>query len=317
MTTTQGSTVVGVFEDPSAARRAIGLLKDAGFDGDSISVLAPDREDSRVVAEETGTHAAGGAATGAAVGGVLGGLGGWLVGIGALAIPGVGPFIAAGTFATALGGAAIGAGVGAIAGALVGMGVPEEHAKYYENEVRSGRTLVTVRADGRYEEAQRVLRGAGAYDIESRGQPAREVGLSSDRTGRDATDESRMMELREEVLHPRKESVQTGQVSVGKDVVTEQRTLDVPVSREEVYVERHAVERHTADQPIDGRAERTIDVPVREEQLTVEKRPVVYEEVGIGKRQVTDTQHVSETVQREEARIEEDGDVRLRDSDAR
>src|SRR6185312_8837138 len=103
------------------------------------------------MAAETGTHAGSGAATGAVAGGVLGGLGGWLIGIGALAIPGVGPFIAAGAFATALGGAAIGAGVGAIAGALMGMGVPEEHARYYEGEAKAGRTLVTVRADDDYD----------------------------------------------------------------------------------------------------------------------------------------------------------------------
>jgi hypothetical protein len=91
-----------------------------------------------------------------------------VLGIGALAIPGVGPFIAVGAFATALTGAAIGAGVGAIAGALVGMGVPEEEAEYYEGEVKSERTLVAIKADGRYEEAQRILRHHRAYDIESR-----------------------------------------------------------------------------------------------------------------------------------------------------
>jgi uncharacterized protein (TIGR02271 family) len=322
MTMTQRSTVVGVFEDPSAARRAIGLLKDAGFEGESISILTPDKEDTRTMAEETGTHAGGGAATGAVAGGILGGLGGWLVGIGALAIPGVGPFIAAGAFATALGGAAIGAGVGAIAGALIGMGVPEEHAKYYENEVRSGRTLVTVRADGRYDEAQSILRGAGAYDVESRDAgrvPATASGTAAmtSSTAGVRDDETQRMQLREEVLHPRKEQVQTGQVSVGKDVVSEQRTMDVPVTREEVYVERQAVERRAADQSIDASADRTIEVPVREEQVSVEKRPVVYEEVGVGKRQVNDTQQVSETVQREEARVEHDGDVNLRNDERR
>jgi uncharacterized protein (TIGR02271 family) len=315
MTMTQRSTVVGVFEDPSAARRAIGLLKDAGFDGESISILTPDKEDTRAMAEETGTHAGGGAATGAVAGGILGGLGGWLVGIGALAIPGVGPFIAAGAFATALGGAAIGAGVGAIAGALIGMGVPEEHAKYYEGEVRSGRTLVTVRADGRYDEAQRILRGAGAYDVESQDKGNRAGMTSPTAEVRDVpnNNEAQKMQLREEVLHPHKEQVQTGQVTIGKDVVTEHRTLDIPVTREEVFVERHAVERHAADQPIDDSSSRTLEVPVREEQITVEKKPVVYEEVGVGKREVTDTQHVSETVQREEARVEHDGDVNVRD----
>jgi heat induced stress protein YflT len=166
--TTRGATVVGVFDDREEARDAIQALKDDGFNRDAISILSPDKQATQDIAEQTGTHAASGAATGAVAGGVLGGLGGWLVGIGALAIPGVGPFIAAGAFATALGGAAIGAGVGAIAGALVGMGVPEEHAKYYEGEARAGKTLVTVRAEGRYDDAQRILRDQGAYDVESR-----------------------------------------------------------------------------------------------------------------------------------------------------
>ena len=167
MTTTQRSTVVGVFHERDEARDAIEALKDAGFDAQDIGVLSPDKEETRAVAEETGAHAGSGAATGAVAGGILGGIGGWLIGIGALAIPGIGPFIAAGAFATALGGAAIGAGVGAIAGALVGMGVPDDEAKYYEGEVESGRTLVTVRTSDRYAEAQQLLRRHGAYDIES------------------------------------------------------------------------------------------------------------------------------------------------------
>src|SRR5918912_2592536 len=168
MVANRREVVVGVFHTQDQAREAIGALKDAGFGGNDISVLLPDKDQTRDVAADTGTRAGTGAATGAVAGGILGGLGGWLVGIGALAIPGVGPFIAAGAFATALGGAAIGAGVGAIAGALVGMGVPKDEAEYYEGEVKSGRTLVTVRADGRYDEAQRLLRQQGAYDIESR-----------------------------------------------------------------------------------------------------------------------------------------------------
>src|SRR4029079_18570228 len=168
MSNTRGETVVGVFEDRERAREAIEALKENGFDADTISILSPDRQATQSIADDTGAHAGSGAATGALAGGVLGGLGGWLVGIGALAIPGVGPFIAAGAFATALGGAAIGAGLGAIAGALVGMGVPEEHAEYYEGEAKAGGTLITVRAAGRYDEARQILRDHGAYDIESR-----------------------------------------------------------------------------------------------------------------------------------------------------
>jgi uncharacterized protein (TIGR02271 family) len=314
-TTTPRSTVVGVFQDPDTARRGISALKETGFAGDAISVLSPDRADTKTMAEETGTHAGGGAATGAVAGGILGGLGGWLVGIGALAIPGVGPFIAAGAFATALGGAAVGAGVGAIAGALVGMGVPEEHAKYYEGEVRQGRTLVTVRADDRYDEAQRILRDAGAYDVENHGgtvsDPARSAAMASELPSRG---DQGTMQLREEELHARTDRVQTGQVSLGKEIVSEQRTLEVPLTHEEVVVERHSVDRQPADQPIDTEG-RTIKIPVREEQVTVEKQPMVYQEVGLGKREVTETQHVSGTVRREEARIEHEGDVNVQDAE--
>ncbi|MBV9170535.1 MAG: YsnF/AvaK domain-containing protein [Chloroflexi bacterium] len=317
-TTSNRSTVVGVFEDPSAARRAIDALKEAGFRGDDISVLTPEKEDARAVAEDTGTHAGGGAATGAVVGGLLGGLGGWLIGIGALAIPGVGPFIAAGAFATALGGAAVGAGVGAVAGALVGMGVPQEHAEYYEGEVRQGRSLVTVRAPQRYDEAQRIMRQQGAYDIETRDQPrtagrvegGREAGTATRTadTSRPASGQQRL-ELREEQLQAQKQQVETGEVTLGKEIVSEERTLNVPVTREEVYVERRAVDREPADRPIESEAGRTIEIPVREERAEVEKRPVVYEEVGVDKKQVTDTQQVSATVRREEARIEQEGNA--------
>src|ERR671938_751846 len=112
MTMTERSTVVGVFHERDDARQAIEALKDAGFAPDTISILSPDQQATRDMAEETGTHAGSGAATGAVAGGLLGGLGGWLVGAGAVAIPGLGPFIAAGALASAFGGAALGAGVG-------------------------------------------------------------------------------------------------------------------------------------------------------------------------------------------------------------
>jgi hypothetical protein len=164
---------VAVFHDPEPARDAIKALKDAGFSGNEISVLMPDRGEARDLAREMGTKAPEGAATGAVAGGVLGGLAGWLTGIGALAIPGVGPFIAAGAFATALTGAALGAGAGAIAGALIGMGIPEDEARYYEQEIRGGRALVVVRAGSRAAEAERILREYGGYNAH---QPATGMG---------------------------------------------------------------------------------------------------------------------------------------------
>ena len=167
--TTQRETVVGLFQGRDQARNAIDALKEAGFTAGDISLLSPNREETRELATETGTRAGEGAGKGVVTGGVLGGLGGVLVGIGALAIPGVGPFIAAGAIGTALAGAAVGAGVGAIAGALVGMGIPREEADWYETEVRGGRTLVAVRAGTRYADAQALLRAQGAYDIQNRG----------------------------------------------------------------------------------------------------------------------------------------------------
>lgn len=166
---TQGrSTVVGVFRTREQARDAIDALKNAGFSSQDIGILMQDKGDTQEMARDTGTSAGTGAATGAVGGGILGGLAGWLVGVGALAIPGVGPFIAAGALGTALAGAAIGAGIGAVAGALIGMGVPEEEAKWYEGEVHGGGTLVTVRSDTRHDEARRILKDHGAYDIRDR-----------------------------------------------------------------------------------------------------------------------------------------------------
>jgi uncharacterized protein (TIGR02271 family) len=120
------------------------------------------------------------------------------------------------------------------------------------------------------------------------------------------------MQLREDELQARKTSVQTGEVKLGKDVVEEQRTLEVPVTREEVYVERHPVDRREAGTPIGKRETETIRVPVTEERVEVEKKPVVYEEVGIGKRVTQETETVSETVRREELRVDEEGDVDIR-----
>ena len=117
------------------------------------------------------------------------------------------------------------------------------------------------------------------------------------------------LRLREEQLQARKTPVETGRVQLGKDVVEEEKTMEVPVSREEVFVERHPVERRPADQPIGAGESQTIDVPVREERLEVEKQPVVYEEVGVGKRETQETQEVSDTVRREELRMDKEGDV--------
>jgi uncharacterized protein (TIGR02271 family) len=126
------------------------------------------------------------------------------------------------------------------------------------------------------------------------------------------SDRADTLQLREEELQARKTTVETGQVHLGKEVVEEQRTLEVPVTREEVFVERHPVDRHPADSPISDSDRETIQVPVTEERVELEKQPVVYEEVGVGKRVTQETQQVSGTVRREELRVENEGDAEVR-----
>ncbi|WP_047152077.1 general stress protein [Aneurinibacillus tyrosinisolvens] len=148
--------IVGVFHTHEEAVRAIQSLKDQGYRSEDISVIAKDKDEVRDIEDATDTKMEEGLATGATTGGVLGGLTGLLVGIGALAIPGIGPIIAAGPITATLGGAAIGAGAGGLVGALVGMGIPEEHAREYEEYINRGEILVLVDAD--------ASRGTGVYD---------------------------------------------------------------------------------------------------------------------------------------------------------
>jgi uncharacterized protein (TIGR02271 family) len=121
-------------------------------------------------------------------------------------------------------------------------------------------------------------------------------------------DELETLQLREEELVAQKQAVETGHVQVNKDVVTEHRTLDVPVSREEIYVERRPVDRQPTTEPI-GAESATVEVVAHEEQVDVEKRPVVYEEVEVGKRAVQETRRVEGDVQREEVEVHEEGSL--------
>ena len=154
------------------ANTIVDALKRNGFRVDDVSVLFPDRTSTRDFAHEKHTKAPEGAATGGATGGVLGGALGWMVGIGALAIPGVGPFIAAGPIMAALGGAAVGAAVGGLTGGLIGLGIPEYEAKRYEGKIREGRVLISVHADNSEwaGKAKQIFKDCGGEDIGSSGE---------------------------------------------------------------------------------------------------------------------------------------------------
>jgi len=142
-------------------------LKAAGFSSGDVSVLFPDKGATRDFAHEQKTKAPEGAAAGAGTGGVLGGALGWLAGVGSLAVPGLGPFIAAGPIMGALSGAAAGAAVGGLAGALIGLGIPEHEAKLYEGKVAGGNILISVHTEDRAgrQRAREVFEEAGAEHV--------------------------------------------------------------------------------------------------------------------------------------------------------
>src|ERR1700757_3635769 len=159
------------------ADAVVAKLRSAGFSENDISVLFPDKGSTRDFAHKKETKLPEGATVGASTGGVVGGTIGLVAGVGALAIPGLGPFIAAGPIMAALSGGAIGAGVGGLTGALVGLGIPEYEAKRYEGKVKEGGILISVHSENNDEtnRAKDVFKEAGAHDISSTGEAHSDV----------------------------------------------------------------------------------------------------------------------------------------------
>jgi hypothetical protein len=166
------TAVFGIYPSVMAAESAVDALVNAGFSNNAISVLLPDTQGTKDFAHEKHTKAPEGTTTGVAAGGVVGGTLGLLAGIGALAIPGVGPFIAAGPIMGGLAGLGVGGAVGGLVGALVGMGIPEYEAKRYEGHLKGGGVLLSVHCDTSDDitRAKALLTGTGAADIASTGE---------------------------------------------------------------------------------------------------------------------------------------------------
>ncbi|HMJ11170.1 MAG TPA: DUF3341 domain-containing protein [Polyangiaceae bacterium] len=164
--------VIGLLSNQGQAEVIVTELQRAGFSSNDISVLFPDKQGTRDFAHEKNTKAPEGAVAGAGAGSAIGGTLGLLAGIGALAIPGVGPLIAAGPIMAALSGAAAGAAVGGLTGALIGMGIPEIEAKQYEGKVKSGSLLLSVHAEDADERARakQILQSGGATDVVAAGE---------------------------------------------------------------------------------------------------------------------------------------------------
>ncbi len=209
-----------------------------------------------------------------------------------------------------------------ITDSLENLGLPEQEATFYNQEFEAGRTVVMVMTNDRQQEAYDILRRYGGYDFN--GQAAQAGGYASTpastqtadytstATGTEVEDAQRL-KLREEQLQVHKQPVETGEVRLRKDVVEEQKSIDVPVTHEEVYIERRPGSGQPSDAPI-GESE-TYRIPVREEQVTTSKQTVETGEVAIGKQPVQETQTVSDTVRREEAHIEQEGDVDVQGTD--
>src|SRR5580658_7915729 len=166
------TAVFGIYKSSLQAELSVDRLLSAGFANDDISVLLPDNDSSKEFAHKKDTKAPEGTTAGVTAGGVVGGTLGLLAGIGALAIPGVGPFIAAGPIMGALAGLGVGGAVGGLIGALVGMGIPEYEAKRYEGHIKAGGVLLSVHCDtsDKITRAKDLLKHMGAQDISSTGE---------------------------------------------------------------------------------------------------------------------------------------------------
>ncbi|HEY0253677.1 MAG TPA: hypothetical protein VGC41_19230 [Kofleriaceae bacterium] len=164
--------VIGLFDNRAGIDRAIDVLRSSGFRNEDMSALLPDPQGTKELAAEKHTKAPEGAMAGAAAGGIAGGTLGLLVGLGALAIPGLGPFIAAGPIVAALAGAGAGGAVGTLTGSLIGLGIPEFEAKSYESYLNKGGMLLAVHADDDEwaKKASEILKQCGAHDVNKKGE---------------------------------------------------------------------------------------------------------------------------------------------------
>lgn len=335
--------VVGLFDDFSDAQDAVQDLVKAGFRREDISVTASDARGERARLGAPGASGSGsGAATGAGTGAALGGVAGLLVGLGALAIPGIGPVVAAGPLAAALAGAGVGAVTGGLVGSLTDLGVPEEAAHRYAEGVRRGGSLVAVAADaGNVDAAVSVMNLHGAVDIERRAADWRQQGWTGFNHAAQPLTPDEILGERErfrgagapaapaaaapgaasaipaappgEVRLPVvEEELQVGKREVDRGGVRiYSRVEETPVQETvQLREERVSVERRPADRPLTDAdpapfQERTIEVRETAEEVVVAKKARVAEEVVIRKDVEHRTETVQDTVRRTEVDVEQ------------
>jgi uncharacterized protein (TIGR02271 family) len=326
-------TVIGLYEDVNTAQQVVQELVDSGFERDNISIVAQ----NSTTTTETGEMAYAdsddvSAAEGAGVGALGGGVLGLLAGLGALAIPGIGPVVAAGPLIGALTGAVAGGVTGGLTAGLIDSGIPEEEAGYYAEGVRRGGTLVSVQAaDERASDAAAIMNRYGAVDIDERVSQWRESGwtgfdanaepydadtlrtererYSSRRT--DMTDRDTMtregettIPIVEEELQIGKRQVQGGGVRIHSHVTERPVEEQVTLREERVTVDRRPVDRAVTDADINDMRDRDIEVTATSEQAVVNKQARVVEEVVVNKDVNERTETISDTVRRTDVDVE-------------
>jgi uncharacterized protein (TIGR02271 family) len=332
--------VVGLYDRLEDAHRAVDTLVNEGFRRDDISLVASDEagEYRRYVKTEGGSEedVAGGAAAGAGIGAVIGGLGGLLVGLGALAIPGIGPVLAAGPLVSALAGAGIGAAAGGLIGALADLGIPEEQAERYAEGVRRGGTLVVVSTNPEHaNRAVEIMTRFNPVDINQRyetwhsgqaaagtlvsGEPSSiDYGRTTDFDQRGDTNlrEGEKFEVVEEELRVGKREVEEGGVRLESHVTERPVEESVDVRKEHIDVERRPVDRPASPEDFDTFREGSIEVTATSEEPVVEKRARVVEEVEIRKDVEHQQETISDTVRRKDVDVERlDRDMETRSGD--
>ena len=308
----------GLFHSRNRAEKAVRDLNDSGYDMQNVSIVAKDADqiDGIETTEEVGNKVDDGATAGALTGGALGGITGLLVGLGTLAIPGVGPILLAGaaatTIATTLAGAGIGVAAGGLVGALVGLGIPEERAKVYRDSVKDGSFLVM--ANGTPTEIDRVdaimnrhgVDEFGIYDVPHTEMAVAEV--DEDIRTRTDIDNNEKIRLYEERLKVNKQRTKTD-VSISKRIETETANISVPVQKERLVIERIKVSSDAVSPLVNFGDDKLIKVDLYEETASVSKQAFVREEVNIHKEVEQEIVQRNETVRREELEIVEEGNV--------
>ena len=301
-------TVVGMMENIDEAQAVVRDLVSAGIRREDIGFMANEKHtisSSHGLNESEGSNAASGALAGAGAGAALGGLGGLLLAVAPLAIPGIGPIVAAGPIAAALAGAGIGAVTGGLIGGLTNLGVPEEEAHYYAEGVRRGGILVTVAAetDAQAGRAVEMMKRHGAVDIDERATEWKKQGWQGRfEAGGEAAGE-RTIPVTEEQLAVGKREVSQGGVRIYSRVREQPVQQSVELQEERVDVQRRPVDRPAAAGDA-GFREQSFEMKESREEPVVEKRARVVEEVKVGKQKSQKKQTVQDTVRKTEVEVQ-------------